>query len=151
MLTLLIHLGYLAYDETAKTARILNEEIRMEFSKAVRETGHTENMKRVAESDRLIYDTVYMNVEAVAAQIEKIHSEETDAYYTYKDYYLQWEELSAGDGYTDIIYLPRHFAQKGMAIHLEIQLKRYRILMSRLYLPQKETIISLKMRKKGIA
>ena len=72
MLTLLIHLGYLAYDETAKTAYIPNEEIRMEFSKAVRGTGHADTMKRVAESDRLIYDTVHMNEEAVAAQIEKI-------------------------------------------------------------------------------
>ncbi len=33
-------------------------------------------MTRLAESDRLLYDTVHMNEEAVAAQIEKIHSEE---------------------------------------------------------------------------
>lgn len=123
VLTLLIHLGYLAYDENAKTAHIPNEEIRMEFSKAVREAGHAETMRRVAESDQLIYDTIHMNEEAVAAQIEKIHSEETAvlhynkedslrsviklAYYTYKDYYLQWEELPAGDGYADIVYLPK--------------------------------------------
>ena len=29
------------------------------------------------------------------------------AYYTYKDYYLQWEELPAGEGCADIVYLPR--------------------------------------------
>lgn len=29
------------------------------------------------------------------------------AYYTYKDHYLQWEELPAGEGYADIVYLPR--------------------------------------------
>lgn len=109
VLTLLIHLGYLAYDEHDKTVHIPNEEIRMEFSKSVREAEHTETIKRVAESDRLIYDTVHMKEEAVAARIEQIHSEETAplhynkedslrsviklAYYTYKDYYLQWEEL----------------------------------------------------------
>lgn len=124
VLTLLVHLGYLAYDESKKTVRIPNEEIRMEFSKAVRETLHTETMKRVAESDRLLYDTVHMNEEAVAAQIEKIHSEETTplhynkedslrsviklAYYTYKENYLQWEELPAGEGFADMIYLPKH-------------------------------------------
>lgn len=124
VLTLLVHLGYLAYDESKKTVRIPNEEIRMEFSKAVREAHHTETMKRVAESDRLLYDTVHMNEEAVAAQIEKIHSEETTplhynkedslrsviklAYYTYKENYLQWEELPAGEGFADIIYLPKH-------------------------------------------
>lgn len=36
VLTLLIHLGYLAYDETKGTAFIPNEEIRSEFSKATR-------------------------------------------------------------------------------------------------------------------
>ena len=30
------------------------------------------------------------------------------AYYTYKDHYLQWEELPAGEGYADIVYLPKH-------------------------------------------
>ena len=96
----------------------------MEFSKAVREVSHTETMNRVAESDKLLYDTIHMDEEAVAAQIEKIHSEETVplhynreeslrsviklAYYTYKDHYLQCEELPAGEGYADIVYLPRH-------------------------------------------
>ncbi|MDE7415899.1 MAG: ATP-binding protein [Lachnospiraceae bacterium] len=123
VLTLLIHLGYLAYNESAKTVHIPNEEIRMEFSKSVRETEHAETIKRVVESDQLIYDTIHMKEEAVSAQIEKIHSEETVplhynkedrlrsviklAYYTYKDYYLQWEELPAGEGYADIVYLPR--------------------------------------------
>ena len=36
VLTLLIHLGYLAYDETEEVVRIPNEEIRMEFTKSVR-------------------------------------------------------------------------------------------------------------------
>lgn len=123
VLTLLIHLGYLAYDENEKTVRIPNEEIRLEFSKAVREVEHAETMRRVAESDRLIYDTIHMNTEAVAAQIEKVHSEETAplhynkeeslrsviklAYYTYRDNYLQLEELPAGEGYADIVYLPK--------------------------------------------
>lgn len=37
VLTLLIHLGYLAYNDEDGTIRIPNEEIRMEFAKAVRE------------------------------------------------------------------------------------------------------------------
>lgn len=36
VLTLLIHLGYLAYDEESQTARIPNEVIRLEFARAVR-------------------------------------------------------------------------------------------------------------------
>lgn len=123
VLTLLTHLGYLAYDESTGKVHIPNEEIRMEFAKSVREVSHTETLNRVAESDKLLYDTVHMNEEAVAAQIEKIHLEETAplhynredslrnviklAYYTYKDHYLQWEELPAGAGYADIVYLPK--------------------------------------------
>lgn len=123
VLTLLIHLGYLAYDEERKTVYIPNEEIRMEFSRTIREMNHAETRKRLQESDQLFYDTLHRNEEAVAAQIEKVHAEESAplhynneqalrstiklAYYTYRDYYLQWEELPAGEGYADIVYLPK--------------------------------------------
>lgn len=123
VLTLLIHLGYLAYDAEKQTARIPNEEIRREFARSIREVKHEATIRRLEESDQLFYDTIHQNEEAVAAQIEKIHTEETAplhynteaslrsviklAYYTYKDHYLQWEELPAGNGYADILYLPK--------------------------------------------
>ncbi|MDE7318181.1 MAG: ATP-binding protein [Lachnospiraceae bacterium] len=123
VLTLLIHLGYLAYDQENQTARIPNEEIRLEFARAVRGVKRHETIRRVRESDRLIYDTIHQDAEAVAAQIEKIHAEETAilfynneqslrsvvklAYFSYRDHYLKFEELPAGDGYADLVYLPR--------------------------------------------
>lgn len=123
VLTLLIHLGYLAYDANREMARIPNEEIRMEFSRAIRNVSHAETLKRLEECDRLFENTIYGNEDAVAEQIEKIHSEETVpllynredslrsviklAYYTYRDHYLQLEELPAGDGCADIVYLPK--------------------------------------------
>lgn len=123
VLTLLIHLGYLAYDEETRKVHIPNEEIRLEFAKAVREVRRDETIRRVCESDRLIRDTIHGNADAVAAQIQKIHAEETAilfyndeqalrsviklAYFSYKDYYLKFEELPAGDGYADIVYLPK--------------------------------------------
>ena len=64
-----------------------------------------------------------MNADAVAAQIEKIHTEETTAlfynneqalrsviklaYFSYRDYYLKFEELPSGNGYADIVYFPK--------------------------------------------
>lgn len=42
VLTLLIHLGYLAYDETHETAFIPNEEIRSEFEKATKRKNWNE-------------------------------------------------------------------------------------------------------------
>ncbi|MDE6780471.1 MAG: ATP-binding protein, partial [Ruminococcus sp.] len=124
VLTLLIHLGYLAYDSEKKTVHIPNEEIRQEFQKSIREVKHDDTLKRLKESDQLFNDTIHANEKAVAAQIEKIHMEETAplhynkedslrsviklAYYTYRDYYVQWEELPAGVGYADVVYLPKY-------------------------------------------
>lgn len=123
VLTLLIHLGYLAYDESAKMVHIPNEEIRLEFAKAIRAVKRDDTIRRVRESEQLIYDTVHKNAEAVALQIQKIHAEETAilyyndeqalrsviklAYFSYKDHYLKFEELPAGDGYADIVYFPK--------------------------------------------
>ena len=123
VLTLLIHLGYLSYDRESATVRIPNEEIRLAFARAVRRVKRNETIQRVQESDQLIRDTVQGNEAAVAAQIEKIHREETTplfyhneqslrsviklAYFSYKDQYLKFEELPSGDGYADIVYLPK--------------------------------------------
>ncbi len=81
------------------------------------------NYKKLEESEQLFSDTILGNEEAVAAQIEKVHAEETTpihyhreeslrsviklAYYTYRDHYVQWEELPAGEGFADVVYLPR--------------------------------------------
>lgn len=124
VLTLMIHLGYLAYHSETKTVRIPNEEIKLEFQKSIREVSHAATLKRLEESDRLFLDTIEGNEEAVASQIEKAHREETAplhynkedslrsviklAYYTYRDHCLQWEELPSGEGYADIVYLPKH-------------------------------------------
>ena len=123
VLTLLIHLGYLAYDEESKQVHIPNEEIRLEFARAIREVKRDDTIRRIRESEQLIFDTVHKNAEAVAAQIQKIHAEETAilyyndeqalrsviklAYFSYKDHYLKFEELPAGDGYADIVYFPK--------------------------------------------
>ena len=85
VLTLMIHLGYLAYNSQTGTVRIPNEEIRQEFQKAVREVDHEATLKRLEESDQLFSDTLEMNEEAVAAQIEKIHREETAPLYYSKE------------------------------------------------------------------
>ena len=123
VLTLLIHLGYLAYDADQKTVRIPNEEIRQEFQKTIREVKHEATLKRLQESEKLFMDTIQGHEEAVAAQIEKVHAEETApmhynkedslrsviklAYYSYRDHYIQIEELSAGEGFADIAYIPK--------------------------------------------
>ena len=79
-------------------------------------------MKRINESETLFSATVHMDEKKVAELIEKVHMEETVAihynseeslrsviklaYYTYRDHYLQFEELPAGEGYADVVYIP---------------------------------------------
>ena len=122
VLTLLIHLGYLAYDEENETVHIANEEIKREFQSAIHTIPLEESRKRLEESESLFESTINMNEEEVARAIEKVHREETApifynredslgsviklSYYTYRDHYLQFEELPAGDGYVDILYIP---------------------------------------------
>jgi hypothetical protein len=124
VLTLMIHLGYLAYDSEKKTVHIPNEEIKLEFQRSIHEVKHEATLKRLAESEQLFADTIRQNEDAVAAQIEKVHAEETAplhynkedslrsviklAYYTYRDHYVQWEELPSGEGYVDVAYLPKY-------------------------------------------
>ena len=52
VLTLLAHLGYLAYDEETKQVFIPNEEIRQEFVRAVKTSRHTEIANLVKEFER---------------------------------------------------------------------------------------------------
>lgn len=123
VLTLLVHFGYLSFDEKNETVRIPNEEIRIEFSKALRRSNHKETLQRVLESDKLIDSTISMDENTVARIIQKIHEEETApltynneqalrgvlklAYFSYKDKYSRFEELPSGKGYADLVYIPK--------------------------------------------
>ena len=122
-LTMFVHLGYLTYNQAQSTVRIPNEEIRLEFTRALRKANNSETLERVRESDRLILDTIHGKAEAVAAQVGRVHREVSNplnrnseaslraaiqvAYFAYKDYYLKLEELPAGKGYADIVYIPK--------------------------------------------
>ncbi len=122
-LTMFVHLGYLTYNQTEHTVRIPNEEIRLEFTRALRKTNNGETLARVRESDKLILDTIHGKAEAVAAQVGRVHEEVSNplnrnseaslraaiqvAYFAYKDYYLKLEELPTGKGYADIVYIPK--------------------------------------------
>lgn len=123
VLTLLAHLGYLVYHSDRQTVSIPNEEIRMEFQRSVRQVSNEETKERLKESEQLFADVIQRKEEAVAAQIEKVHSEETVplhynkedslrsviklAFFTYRDHYMKFEEVAAGEGYADVVYIPK--------------------------------------------
>ena len=123
VLTLLIHFGYLCYDTDSESVYIPNEEVRLEFADVIRKVNHKDTLKRIQDSDKLIRNVIEMNEDAVAQQIEMVHQAETDplfynneqslrsvlklAFFAYKDKYTQLEELPSGNGYADIVYLPK--------------------------------------------
>ena len=126
VLTLLTHYGYLSYDQERETVRIPNEEIRIEYAESVHRVTHAETINRVKRSVQLMKDTADMRAEAVAAELQRIHTEEYGprhynneqslrgaiklAYFAYKDEYIQMEELAGGTGYADIVFLPKKYS-----------------------------------------
>jgi hypothetical protein len=123
VLTLLVHLGYLAYDSDSMTVRIPNEEIRREFIRAVKNGSRKELAKLVQTSDLLLKATLRMEEDTVAEAIEKAHSEGCAplfyndeqalrsvirfAYISCVDEFVRIEELPTGFGYADVVYLPK--------------------------------------------
>lgn len=121
--TLLVHLGYLAYDADTRRVSIPNEEIRQEFIRAVSAGRHREIAKLIRNSDILLEQTLNMDEEAVAAVIEEVHSAGTApvfynneqalrstirfAYISSIDEFMKVEELASGIGYADVVYIPK--------------------------------------------
>jgi hypothetical protein len=132
ILTLLVHLGYLAYNADEKAVYIPNEEIRQEFVYAMKTARYKEVAKLLQTSDRLLQATLRMDEEAVAEAIEEAHSAGTAplfyndeqalrsvirfAYISCVDEFLRIEELPSGRGYADVVYLPK----KGSAMPIMV-------------------------------
>ncbi len=123
VLTLLVHLGYLAYDEESGTVRIPNEEILLVFRDAVEVGRHAETARIIRESDLLLRRTVAGDAEYVAAALQRAHdagcaplfyNDEQAlravvraAYISAADHYVTIQELPSGHGYADVVFLPK--------------------------------------------
>ncbi len=126
--TLLVHLGYLAYDADRREVYIPNEEIREEFLRGIRNGSRKELVKAVELSDRLLEATIRMDSDTVAEIMGEVHVASTSpryynneqalrsvvimAYLSCVDHYVRFEELASGRGYVDILFLPRKGSQK---------------------------------------
>ena len=124
VLTYMIHLGYLGYNQNRKTAFVPNEEIRQELTMAVESKRWNEMITFQQESERLLDATLDTDGAAVAAQIEKIHHEYTSviqyhnenslssvltiAYLSAMQYYFKpIRELPTGRGFADFVFVPK--------------------------------------------
>lgn len=124
VLTYMIHLGYLGYDQTKKMAFIPNEEIRQELTIVVESRRWDELLMFQQESEQLLTATLNMDGEAVASQIEKIHNNYVSviqynnenslssvlaiAYLCAMQYYFKpIRELPTGRGFADFVFIPK--------------------------------------------
>ena len=139
VLTYLIHLGYLAYDQVHRRAFVPNEEIRQELTRAVKKKRWNELLSFLRESSEILEATLEMDSEAVAAGIEKIHMEYvssiqynnenslssvlTIAYLGTMQYYFKpVRELPAGRGFADFVYIPKpEYASEYPALVVELK------------------------------
>lgn len=124
VITYLIHLGYLAFNEENSTAFVPNEEIRQELSTAVASSNWDEMIAFQQESKHLLELTLQGNESDVASAIQKIHSDYASiikyndenslsstlaiAYLGAMKYYFKpVRELPTGIGFADIVFIPK--------------------------------------------
>ena len=124
VLTLLIHLGYLGYNQKRRQAFIPNEEIRFEFAMATKLNKWSELASFQKESHYLLEAVLDKDEDAVSEMLEKIHNQYTSvieyndenslssvltiAFLGTMDYYFKpLRELPTGRGFADFVYIPK--------------------------------------------
>ena len=122
ILTVLIHLGYLAYDEDTLQCYIPNKEVSMEMANAIEDTDWTQVINALQASDELLQATIDGDEAAVAKGIENAHDENTSilaynnenslacvltiAYYSARNFYIIHREFHSGKGFADLVMIP---------------------------------------------
>ncbi|WP_438364129.1 PD-(D/E)XK nuclease domain-containing protein [Thomasclavelia cocleata] len=120
--TLLVHLGYLAYNQDTKEVCIPNKEVIDSFVQSVKNSSWGKTTTALINSDELLKATWNLNEEKVAYYIEQAHLETSLlqyndenalsytislAYYRSRDFYTIVKELPAGKGFADMVFIPK--------------------------------------------
>mgnify|MGYP004444911213 CR=1 FL=1 len=122
VLTLLIHLGYLAYDEDEGKCYIPNREVAGEMEGAVENNNWREVIDAINDSEELLDNLLEGEAEAVAAGVEKVHEDSASmlkynnenalscvinlAFYAARNKYKLVRELPTGKGFADVVFVP---------------------------------------------
>ena len=123
VLTLLIHLGYLSFDWREEECYIPNLEVAKEMENAVKANKWEIVVTAITKSKGLLEATLRGNSDYVANALRSIHSEETSIlsyndenslacvislayYYARNDYHIH-REYPTGEGYADLVLIPR--------------------------------------------
>ena len=120
---LLVHLGYLGYDQSERAVFIPNEEIRREFAVAVETGARPQLAALVRDSRELQRRTLEGDAAYVADAVRRAHDSAAGpryyndeqalraavklAYIWSVDDYLRVDELPGGRGYADLAFVPK--------------------------------------------
>ena len=122
VLTLLIHLGYLAYDSEKREVYIPNKEIIGEFENAMSVGGWPEIIRILKASEKLLEATLSGDEKSVEEGLDLAHMEALSilmyndenslscaiglAYYSARKDYRLIREFPTGRGFADVVFLP---------------------------------------------
>ena len=123
VLTVLIHLGYLTYDRRQQECYIPNLEVAKEMEKAVKANKWRGVVEALKQSRDLLEATLRGNSDYVAKALDTAHTEHTSIlayndenslacvislayYYARNDYHIH-REFPTGEGYADLVLIPR--------------------------------------------
>ena len=136
VLTLLIHLGYLAYDSDNKTVKIPNNEVRNEYVNSVSASDWGEVSKALKESADILQAIWQGRTKQVAEGIRQAHFETSHiqyndenalsytislALYAARNFYTVHRELAGGKGFADLVFVPRKKFQEKPALVVELK------------------------------
>lgn len=108
VMTLLVHLGYLTYDEEERCVSIPNKEVSQEYINAIRGIGWNEVIRSVDQSCKLLEAMWNGNGDAVAEGIDKAHEEVSILQYNDENAVKQIKErryASVFEGYQGTVLL----------------------------------------------
>lgn len=128
VLTVLIHLGYLAYNSKSDKCYVPNKEVREELINAVDYNHWDEVINTIQSSRDLVEATLACDAEKVARFIDAAHSENTSilsyndenslscvlsiAYIYARNEYIFHRELATGKGFADLVFIPRSYVNR---------------------------------------
>lgn len=135
-LTILIHLGYLAYKEDEGTCYIPNYEISKEFESALKKLNWNEIYNPIANSKKLYEETLKGNLSFINETLDINHKELSSifnknkedvlgmvvviSYYSINGWYYLRKEDTSSLGRADLTYTPRDGTHIPMVIELKV-------------------------------